>query len=69
LFCLINLGIAFARWDYIKESKGLGNIEKVICLCLLATFTQTSSLHGIDSTAQELVGVCLLAKLEMFSDS
>ena len=32
-------------------SKGLGNVEKVICLCLLATSTQTGSLHGIDSIA------------------
>lgn len=44
------------------------DLVRGICLFLLAAGTQTSSLHGIDSTAQEVMGILLPARLKMFSN-
>lgn len=51
--------------DIKEKPKGLGN--KVICLCSLAASTQASSLHGVNSTAQELIGIFLPAVLKILS--
>lgn len=65
--CLESLGIGFPWQQALKESKGLGSIGKGICWCLLAASTQTSRLHGMESVAEELVGVILHSKLEISS--